>query len=129
MKLETKRHAAWSWTGRPRLRTRASAEVREATEEAGDDSLSFSELEEGEKELDEADEADEGEDEDCRTGNLTAGFFTTGLFAAGLLAVLRALRSVACVSLRRTMSNSSLYPGHCRLDLAHWLQVGLVSSH
>jgi hypothetical protein len=40
-----------------------------------------------------------------------------------------ALRSVALVSFRKTRSNSSLYPGHWRLDLAHWLQVGFVSSH
>lgn len=35
------------------------------------------------------------------------------------LLALRALRSVACVSLRKTRSNSSLYPGHCLRDLAH----------
>lgn len=39
------------------------------------------------------------------------------------------LRSVARVSLRKTRSKSSLYPGHVRRVLAHWLHVGLVSSH
>jgi len=70
-----------------------------------------------------------------------------GLFAAGraaedslvldkdpscqraFLLALCAFRSVDLVSFRSIKSNSSLYPGHCRLDLAHWLQVGFVSSH
>ena len=46
-----------------------------------------------------------------------------------LVLILSALRLAAWFSLRRTRSNSSLYPGHSRLALAHWLHVGLVSSH
>jgi hypothetical protein len=49
--------------------------------------------------------------------------------AMALLFALRALFSVASVSFRKTRSNSSLYPGHCRRDLLHWLHVGFVSSH
>ena len=46
-----------------------------------------------------------------------------------VLFALSALLSAARFSFRSKISNSSLYPGHSRRALAHWLQVGLVSSH
>ena len=116
--METKRQAAWSWTGTARARGSSSTDSTEESEEAGDRVRLSSDLGEDGGEVE--------EDEEGQDGGSAGGFLAAG---AGFLMVRFALLAVAWVSLRWTMSNSSLKPGHCRRDLAHWLQVGRVSSH
>lgn len=78
-----------------------------------------------------AGEVDEVDDEDGDEEEVDAGEGLEMLLPLPRLGVLifSARRLAARFSLRRTRSNSSLYPGHCRLAFAHWLHVGLVSSH
>lgn len=51
--------------------------------------------------------------------DVESGFPVPVFIASPLLLAFRARRSVACVSLRKIRSNSSLYPGHCLRDLVH----------
>ena len=94
MKLETKRHAAWSRTGMAGLRGMPSPEEEDVVEVAGEISRDLGE----ERESDEEEEKEEGQTASV-VGCLAAGGFRVAL---------RARRSVAWVSLRWTMSNSSL---------------------
>jgi hypothetical protein len=80
---------------------------REETDDARDEALSLSELVElVELNGDESDDGESDDDDEGHSGVWAGAFFTFDLFL--LAAVLRALRSVACVSLRCTISNSSL---------------------
>lgn len=90
MKLETKRQAAWSWTGTVGFCGSSSADEAEESEQAGESSRLSS------------DPGEPDEDEEGQFGGSTVGVFATGFLTAFL-----ALLSVAWVSLRCTMSNSS----------------------
>lgn len=90
MKLETNKQAARSWMGTFGFHGSSSTEEAEESEEAGERAR-FS-----------SDGGEPEEDEDGQDGG------SEGLFIAGFLVAFRARRSVAWVSLRCTMSNSSL---------------------
>lgn len=90
MKLDTKRQAAWSWMGTAGLCGSSSTEEVDDSEGLGESARLSSDL-------GELDENEDGQD----------GGSTAALFAAGFLTAFRALLSVACVSLRCMISNSS----------------------
>lgn len=95
MKLETKRHAAWSRTGMTGPRGMPSPEEEDVVEVAGEISRDL-----GEERVSEEDDEEEEEGQGASVVGRCVG--------GGLRVALRARRSVACVSLRWTMSNSSL---------------------
>lgn len=99
MKLETKRQAAWSWTGTVGVRGRGSTEEVEESDDAGDRAWLSSHLGEDGGELE---EEEDGQERGSVVGS------AAGLLAAVFLVTLLARLSVAWVSLRCTISNSSL---------------------